>query len=33
MHGAVISVMELTLFVIPFSVVEYMPNFFYGRRA
>lgn len=33
LHGAIISAMELTLFMIPFSVVEYMPNFFYGRWA
>ncbi|KAK9811232.1 hypothetical protein WJX72_000395 [[Myrmecia] bisecta] len=29
-HGLIIAGSEIALFVIPFSVVEYMPNFFYG---
>lgn len=28
--GAIVSAMELLLFLIPFSVVEYMPLLFYG---
>lgn len=29
-NGWVIAVAELALFLLPISVVEYMPNFFYG---
>ncbi len=30
LNGAVIVAMEAALFALPFSVVQYMPNFFFG---